>query len=186
MPFDLDSYRCHSPPATLWKVKHWNSQFKRDELSGDLVAADPTREITTKLRLSFAAQDHFKWENRRPTCFQSTFSCYNHARNWGNGVRWIEIYEIDTTNLSDGVYIFDAKELASRMRIPYKHGENEFIFLHRIPGSAIRSTERNAPAEHVSRVGTTKRIVFVDSDESTEPASVDDITSGMRAVALGE
>jgi hypothetical protein len=147
--FRLDDYKS-SVPKKLWRVIHFESQCRQDEVTNDIVAADTTRAIYTKWSLKQAAEEHFDWFSRRPSCFLSTFSCQKHARRWAEQRQlkhdhhsiMDEVYlqEIDTTKLPVDTYVFDATSLAVRLRIDHPYSDDEFIFLYRIPSASLGRT----------------------------------------------
>ncbi|KAF2970371.1 hypothetical protein GQX73_g3195 [Xylaria multiplex] len=142
--FDLSTYKCTYPPNPLWRVIHSQSQSRQDPVTKDLVAADSDREISDRLSLKQAAEEHFNWRSRRPSCFLSVFSSEQHARKWAKkretASGTVYIHEIDTTRLPPGIYIFCAVSLARKLGITHPYSANEFVFLHRIPSESIRHT----------------------------------------------
>nr|CEG03909.1 unnamed protein product [Fusarium acuminatum CS5907] len=146
--FDLDAYKCTSLPKTLWRVTHSGSQSHRDPVTKDLVASDRTRTISAKSSLKQAAEGHFDWGNRQPSCFLSVFSCEKHARRWAEQRRWthdrlmdeVYLHEIDTTKLPADTYVFDALSLISKLDIGHPYSSDEFIFLYRIPSESLSRT----------------------------------------------
>jgi hypothetical protein len=147
--FDLNTYRCTYLPSSLWRVAHPESQARKDPVTGDVVAQDRTRAISDELSLKQAAERHFNWTNRQPSCFLSVFSSDTHARRWANqrerthdlnSIGEVYIQEIDTTKLPADTYVFDAVSLAARLHISHQYSSDEFIFLHRIPGRSLRRT----------------------------------------------
>lgn len=129
----------------MWRVIHSGSQSSWDGHSSDLVAADSTRELPDIHTLRQAAEDHFDWKCREPSCFLSVFFDEKHAHNWakkratksGGFTDEIWVYEIDPTMLPAGSYIFQARTLARDLRIADEASEHELLFLHRIPGQAV-------------------------------------------------
>jgi hypothetical protein len=126
---------------------HSNSQSRQDLATGDLVASDSTRVISDESSLKEAAEEHFHWVCRQPSCFLSVFSSEQHARRWAKqrertqdvgSIDEIYIHEIDTTKLPAFTYVFDAASLTAGLHIVHTHPTDELIFLHRIPGEALR------------------------------------------------
>ncbi|KAH7254928.1 hypothetical protein MRS44_016417 [Fusarium solani] len=164
--FDLNTYRCTYLPSSLWRVAHPESQARKDPVTGDVVAQDRTRAISDELSLKQAAERHFNWTNRQPSCFLSVFSSDTHARRWANqrerthdlnSIGEVYIQEIDTTKLPADTYVFDAVSLAARLHISHQYSSDEFIFLHRIPGRSLRRTrslgeieEQEEEARHIA------------------------------------
>ncbi|KAI0528366.1 hypothetical protein GGR58DRAFT_496221 [Xylaria digitata] len=142
--FDLNTYKCTYLPETLWRVTHSQSQSRQEPFTGDLVASDSDRQISDKLSLKRAVEEHFNWGSRRPSCFLSVFSSEQHALKWARkretAIGTVYIHEIDTTRLPVGTYVFDAVSLVTSLDIAHPHSTNELIFLHRIPGKCLRST----------------------------------------------
>ncbi|KAI0113932.1 hypothetical protein GGR51DRAFT_556430 [Nemania sp. FL0031] len=146
----LSSYKCTDlSRKTLWRVIHPQSQSEEDPANGDLVASDSGREISDKSSLKRAAEDHFDWGSRQPSCFLSAFSCKKHAVRWAycwvnrhdTTIDVIDIHEIDASRLPPDTYVFEAAYLVASLEISwYQFWADEFIFLHRIPSESLRRT----------------------------------------------
>jgi hypothetical protein len=148
--FDLGAYKCTYLPKTLWMVTHSKSRSRRDLVTGDLVASDSTRAISDKSSLKQAAEKHFDWGCRQPSCFLSVFSYEQHARKWAKqrertqdpgSIDEVYIHKIDTTRLPADTYVFNAVSLSAKLDIVHPHSTDELIFLHCILGQSLRRTQ---------------------------------------------
>ncbi|KAL2255625.1 hypothetical protein VTK26DRAFT_2985 [Humicola hyalothermophila] len=137
-PSFLDQYRRVDLPRKLWRVTHRNTNSRIQD--GDMVAADPERELRNALDLKNAVQNHINWRSRQPSCFLSVFTDADHAHNWAWKTRApVRIYEIKTDSLPASTYILDVEVIVKTLNIDYRYSANELLILHRIPLSAITS-----------------------------------------------
>lgn len=63
-----------------YSAKNWAVHFRKVDVR--VVASDSTRAISDKSSLKQAAEEHFDWGCRQPSCFLSVFSYEQHARKW--------------------------------------------------------------------------------------------------------
>ncbi|KAK1773616.1 hypothetical protein QBC45DRAFT_72793 [Copromyces sp. CBS 386.78] len=133
-PWKYYSERYDDIPTYLYFVEHAGSQSWEDD-ENDYVAADTCRTGRRGLvHLQESIHQHVNWYNRRPTCFISTFSNYNHAWNWASQ-RYgpVTIHTIDTRCIEeDCPPIFYAPDFTDNC---WK--TSEYLFLDYIPGDAI-------------------------------------------------
>ncbi|KAL7811213.1 hypothetical protein V8C44DRAFT_330983 [Trichoderma aethiopicum] len=147
--FNLDKYNCTPLPPRFWRVIHKGSQSKPEMGTGDLVARDKIRMISSELDLQEAVREHLTWKTRRKSsCFMSVFSDGDHAFHWAISIAMhrypkefeYDIIEIDTAKLPPGTRVLHAASLVNTLPVkldcrPPK--EDEYLILHRIPHEAI-------------------------------------------------
>jgi len=139
--FNLAAFKYHLLPEKVWMVTHSKSQSRLDAGTGDRVAADSNTNISDQPSLKRAAEQHFDWRCREPSCFLSVFSDWQQARRWaGQRDGIVSIHEVYTGRLPADTYVFDAYRLCGRLGIAHAHSAHELIFLHRIPGRALGRT----------------------------------------------
>lgn len=123
-------------PMFLYYIQHARSQTKVSGKYGDIEAADTTQSSYTLAELKQRTAEHLAWRNKRPSCFVSAFAELYHALNWGRQLEGpVYMYKIDTRLFA---------------RDPFKHyvspvqvlGQDQYLFLHRIPRVAIVSCQQ--------------------------------------------
>ncbi|KAK3948359.1 hypothetical protein QBC32DRAFT_222148 [Pseudoneurospora amorphoporcata] len=130
-------------PEYLFYVEHTGSQTVvpipcDDTLDTrpprDMVAPDTSqRYLFTKAELKQRMAEHLQMRHNpdRPSCFLSTFSNITHAFNWAmqqKGPVWV--HKIDTKLLPRDMY---------KHWVCWVPGQDEYLFLHRIPCIAMVS-----------------------------------------------
>jgi len=130
-------------PDSLWRVTHWNTQSIRDRDTGDMLAANRDEfDNLEDFRADIAR--HVVWRNRVPTHFISVWGTYPRAHNWIQmECIWAPamMWEIDTKiALQEGARIMEVELLMARLDFNHPaRPQHEWVFLHRIPGKAIKS-----------------------------------------------
>ena len=99
-----------------------------------------------KLKLCNASDKHLNWSNRTPSPFISVYADFDTVINSAitrknQGKRGVLIARIDVSKSGKLWYRYMpkvAKEVGLRIKPQaLNNSENEFVFLHRIPGEAI-------------------------------------------------
>ncbi|KAK3503274.1 hypothetical protein B0T13DRAFT_521934 [Neurospora crassa] len=145
-------------PKTLFFVRHENSQIDSEDkwnshmegerpkelslsMMGGITAACPKAlincpcKITNIVDLYRKMNRHLRWTNqRRPSCFVSTFGSFKDAMLWGGQLPGIvRIYSIVTTELPPMPFVHVFRPSDFNVSWP----KEEYLFLHQIPDRGI-------------------------------------------------
>ena len=141
-------------PHEYYRVHDESSATHFDE-ENSFVAGDPElplkmfhrgRSEYQKLELCNALDKHLNWSNRTPSPFISVYADFDTAVNSAiarknQGKRGVLIARIDVSESDELLYRHVpkvAKEVGLRIKPQaLNNSENEFVFLHCIPGEAV-------------------------------------------------
>ncbi|TLD36658.1 UDP-galactose transporter 1 [Venturia nashicola] len=142
----FDEFECKFPPRLLWRVNDRVSQAHR-EAEHCLTTTSQLEPITIK-EFKEAIENHFNWTDRtKASCFRSVFSNKCDARDWAldrleslqrkytcreDGLRIVRL-EIDSANLMETTWIFNAEELVVSLDLKAKTLPGEYLVYLDIP-----------------------------------------------------
>ena len=151
----MDHLRTQELPEKLYRVQYDRSQstFSYATLGADLQAKDTTAfyGLLQLGSIKTAVQNQFEWGHRGSQPFITVFSDKEYAMAWAllapwnsnqKGSSYFELYTIDTTHLGPDTYVFKLSTLVEYLDVtlpvgPANHVKGGYLFLHRVPGSAL-------------------------------------------------